>query len=819
MHRLSLFSWLDVRLGLRLLRKHPMLNLAAIFALAVGIPVGLAPSHLARALSAPLPTDHDNRVRAIRLWDPAAQGVATTWDADFAHWSTSLRSFSSIAAFRVSGYNIGAADGPSTPVSGAQVTEAAFAVLEARPQFGRVLTAGDFEPGATDVAVISDAVWSASFGRDPAVLGRSIRVGRVLHTVVGVMPPGFTFPDAESIWVPMRNASVAGTAMPTRVHVIGRLADGATPESAQAELSARGIAARETSDAASIEERARLRAEVVPFGLLYLGLPAGGMAALPEYRLAQLLMLAVLLVASGNVAMLVFARTATRLRELAIRTALGAQRARIVTQLFIETLLLAVLAAGVGVTVVDWGLKHVGIASIAGANALPYWLSLGLTPATVVNALLLAVVSATVAGVLPAVFITGRAIAQNISGTGKMRFGKLTSTLVIADIAVAVAAVGMAFAVGKFTTDRDTMARATGVPAEEILAVEIRSPDAERLAADQRALLVALANEPGIKGVAMSDALPRMEHRRREYEIDGAAASTDGRRTQTRFVRVDAGYFAALQSPVLAGRDFQPLDAEGATRVVIVNTSFVKNVLGGGDAIGRRVRFPSVGGTGEAEWHEIVGVVGNLGANMLNPEYDDAVYVPVAPGVLNPMHVAVHTAMPPEGEVARVRAIALAVNPDLVMSDAVVLADLRQGDWYLNAGLAVGLTVLVGVLVALATSGLYAMLALAVTERTREIGIRVALGASRQAVLAVFLRRSMRQIGIGALIGFPFTLMFVRELILEQPGGGSSVQALAIALGLAVAVVAFVGLGSCLVPARRILAVDASEAMRADSGA
>jgi putative ABC transport system permease protein len=817
MHRLQLFSWLDVRLGLRLLRKHPMLNLAAIFALAVGIPVGLAPSHLARALSAPLPTDHENRVRAIRLWDPAAQAVATTWDTDFAHWSTSLQSFSSIAAFRVSGFNVGTVDGPTTPVSGAQMSEAAFEVLRARPQFGRVLTRGDFEPGATEVAVISDAVWSATFGRDPAVLGRSIRVGRELRTIVGVMPAGFAFPEGESVWVPMRNASLAGTAIPTRVHVLGRLADGSTMESAQAELSARGIASLAASDAASVEERARLRAEVVPFGLLYLGLPAGGMASLPEYRLAQLLMFAVLLVACGNVAMLVFARTATRLRELAIRTALGAPRARIVTQLFIETLLLAALAAGIGVAIVDWGLGHVSIASIAGASALPYWLSLGLTPATAVNALVLAVVSATVAGVVPAVFITGRATAQNISGAGRMRFGKLTAALVIGDIAVAVAAVGMAFAVGKFTADRDTMARATGVPASEILAVEFRSRDAEkeRLASDQRALLAALANEPGIKGVALGDALPRMDHRFRLYEIDGATTSPDDRPKRTRVARVDAGYFDGLQSTVLAGRDFQPLDAEGASRVVIVNTSFVANVLGGGDAIGRRVRFPSVTGNDATDWHEIVGVVGNLGANMLNPEQDDAVYVPVAPGELNPMHVAIHTARPPEGEVARVRAIALAVNPDLVMSDAVVLADLRQGDWYLNVGLAMGLAVLVAVLVALATSGLYAMLALSVTQRTREIGIRVALGASRQAVLAVFLRRSMTQVGIGALIGFPFTVLFVRELILEQPGGGSTAQALAIALGLAVAVVGFVGLGSCLVPARRILAVEASEAMRA----
>src|SRR5688572_21532147 len=407
------FSWLDVKLGLRMLPKHPMLNLAAVFALAVGIPVGLAPSHLARALEAPLPGDSGNRVRAIRHWDPLSAGVAPTWDADFTFWAQMLRSFSSLGAFRTSSYNVASADGPggAAPAAGAQLSASVFQMLGARPLLGRVLEAGDFAAGAPDVVVIGHSLWSSRFGQDRDVLGRSIRVGRALHVVVGVMPDGFAFPTSEALWLPLRLTSVGGRSERTRVQVLGRLADGVSAQQAQAELASHGppppISAATSSEA---RERARLQAEVVPFGLLYLGLPAGGLANLPEFRYVQALMFVLLLVACSNVAMFVFARTATRLRELAIRTALGASRGRIVSQIFVEALLLAVIAAGVGVLVFNWALDHVNLAGLAGESALPYWLSLGLTSETALSALARAAVSATVAGVLPATVSTGGGI-------------------------------------------------------------------------------------------------------------------------------------------------------------------------------------------------------------------------------------------------------------------------------------------------------------------------------------------------------------------------------------------------------------------------
>lgn len=815
------FSWLDVKLGLRMLVKYPMLNLAAVFALAVGIPLGLAPSHLARALESGLPGDASPQVRAIRYWDPLSSAVAPTWEGDFTFWAQTLRSFSSLGAFRSASYNVSSADGQATPAAGAQLTASVFHMLGARPILGRVFDAGDFAAGAPDVVVIGHGLWLSRFGKDPDVVGRSIRIGRNQYVVVGVMPDGFAFPSNEALWLPLRLASVGGVGERMRLQVLGRLHEGVSLPQAQAELSSRNPLLSSPDESGG---RARLRAEVVPFGLLFLGLPAGGLTSLPEFRLVQALMFVLLLVACGNVAMLVFARTATRLRELAIRTSLGASRARIVSQIFVETLLLAVTAAGVGVVLFDWALDHVNVAGLAGESALPYWLSLDLTLETALTALVLAAVSATVTGIMPAIAITRRSISQNIRGGSRVRFGRVTGALMVADIAVSVAAVGMAFAVSRHATDLQNANRATGIPASEYLAVELRLPEGAgapgssrtTLAAAQRELVAAIEREPGVRRVAVGEVLPRMEHPSRPYEVDGVDRAPDAPRRWTRVAQVDVDFLDALGTPILRGRDFLRSDVEEGGRVAIVNTAFVERVLEGGDPIGRRVRFPSPSTAGLTDWYEIVGVVGPLGVNVVNADRGEAVYLPAAPGAINPMQLAVHTVMPPIRLAGRVRELAMAVDPDLVIGKTALLSDVRQGDWYLVMGLAAGLVVLVGVCIALATSGLYAMLSLAVTERTREIGIRAALGASRGALLITILKRSLVQIGLGATIGLPIAARGVFELTDTPGGGGPVLQPMAVALGLAAGIVALVGLTSCLIPTRRILAVQANEAMHAD---
>lgn len=827
------FSWIDVKLGMRMWRKYPVLTLASGFALAVGIPVGLAPMHVANAVVAPLPEDPGNRIRALRFWDASTRGVVTPGSDDFRFWSEELSTFSSLAAFRTSAYNVASDDGRAAPVAGARVTAGTFDILGRRALLGRALDAADELPDAPGVTVIGYDLWRARFGSDPAIVGRTVRVGRAPMTVVGVMPEGFYFPNNQQLWLPLRDdgddASVRGAGL----GVFGRLADGVSEEEAQAELATVRLRATDVAEGRP-EADTRLQPEVVPFGMTYVGLPRGGLTAEPGFYYFQLLALVLLLVACGNVAMLVFARTATRFRELAVRTALGASRGRILSQIFVETLLLAVLAAGIGVFSIDWALGRVPLAALGGAEALPYWLSLRVTGSTLAWALVLAAGSATVAGVVPAARITGGKIQQSIqrAGAGRsgIRFGGVTSALIVADIALSVIVVGLSVALVERMTDRPTAEVLAGIPAEEFLAVSVRmpedpmdadggrdgSPRAERLAWAQRALVERLQAEPGVRSVAVGDALPRMEHSSRPIEVEGIEGSAGSSGGWMRMARVDVDFFEALGTPILAGRGFDRADLEGEATPVVVNTVFVERTLGGREPIGRRVRFATSRGGEQGPWHEIVGVVGHLGSNMVNPAGGEAIYVPVPPGGINPMQVGIHVRGAPEELAPRVRRILGEIDPNLVVDPPRVLSRVYQGDWYLSIGLAGGLLLLVGVLVFLAASGIYAMMSFSVSERTREIGIRSALGAPRSALVLTIVRRSLIQIGVGAALGLPLAAWIFFSLGRDSGRGPSGVSAIALAAGLAIGVVSLVGVAACLAPTRRVLGIAASDALRAE---
>ena len=817
------FSWIDVKLALRMLVKHPLLTFAAVAALAVGIPVGLAPAHLAHAIEAPLPGDNDNRVRAIRYWNPLTRRISSTGYEEFRFWSEQLQSFSAVAAFRTATHNVALENGRAAPAPGAHVSASMFDILGVRPAIGRTLNSADGQPGAPAVVVIADDLWKSRFGSDPGMVGRDIRIGDVLHTVVGVMPEGFRFPANEQLWLPLPQEPVAAIGSGSSVRILGRLADGVSTEQAQAELSATGG----PPSLNLTDSRLRLQAEVVPFGFLYLGLPRNGLASEPGYYVIQLLALSLLLVACGNVAMLLFARTATRFRELAVRTALGASRTRIVSQIFVEALVLSILAAGVGVFSIDWLLGHVNIAAIAGESALPYWLSLGVTGETIVRALVLAALSATVAGVLPARRIIGRAVYQSIrsaeAGRSGVKFGGMTGALIVADIAVSVAAVGFALAIANNATNVQESARLAGIPAEEYLAVEFTMPFsgsptsvederrfAARLATAQRKLVAQLQAEPGVKGVAVADVLPRMEHRSMPVEIESFERGTDDAPQWMRYARVDVDFFRSLGREVIAGRDFTYADVAGGPAPVIVNVPFVERVLAGRDPLGSRVRLE-----GDTAWHQIVGVVPHLGVNMVNVESGGAIYFPAAPGQINPFQVGIHVGPSPAGMAPRVRDIARSTDPDLVMKTPVVLGDVIQGDLYLTIAMAGGLALLVGVLIVLAVSGIYAMLSLSVSQRTREIGILTALGASRSRVVWVILRRSILQIGGGALIGVPIAAWLLFQLAVGT-SSTSALDATITAIGLAAGIVVIVAVAACLAPTRRVVTIDPNVALKAE---
>jgi putative ABC transport system permease protein len=443
----------------------------------------------------------------------------------------------------------------------------------------------------------------------------------------------------------------------------------------------------------------------------------------------------------------------------------------------------------------------------------------------------LAAFSAVVAVVVPAMLVTGNSVHRNIqrarAGRSGFRFGRMSSALIVADVALAVAVVG--FAVG--LADRSLWAaganEAVGFPAEEYLSVQLRLPQTQsvagrvpsnqsesilRVAETQRALLKRLRAEPGIRGVATGSSLPRMQHRSARVDLEGEASRDDFRGHRVRTTRVALGFFTALEAPILSGRDFVTNDLGDGGSAVMVNTTFVEHVLGGRNPIGRRVPYWSSASREPGPWYDIVGVVDQLGMKMVDPTAGEGMYHPMAHGEVNSVRLSIRVGDHPASFTPRVRAITNEVDPTAVIEDPSALHKVYEGDWYIQVAMTLGFTVLVGIMLMLAAPGIYAIMSFTVAEGTREIGIRAALGAQRSSIAFGVARRALVQIAMGALIGTPISwTLFVASRADEFTG-----SAVVMALIPGVGVMILVALLACTVPTLRALRIMPAEALQGE---
>ena len=818
-------SLVDVRLGLRTIVRTPGLSFVAVCALAIGIPVGLAPMHAVDALERPLPEDPDGRIRTLCYWRDTVHEHATA--GDYAFWRTSLRSFGALAAYRLTPVNLDVG-GAGLSVSGIETTASTFDILRTPAMLGRVLRTDDERPGAAGVVVIGHDLWRAQFGGDPDIVGRALLIGGAPFTVVGVMPSMFRFPTAHQLWMPLRVPDDgAGPRSGAPLVVFGRLSDDATPDSAQAELQAltnslaAGDSSRRSADGAKADAFHRLRAAVLPAWHLTFYFPSpGGLRALPEFSLVQVLMLAPLFVACVNVGLLILAQTSTRASEFVMRTALGASRARILTQVFVEFMVLALIAAGAGLLILDW---LSGRLLTALGITLPYWIDTGLNAATVLRGLILAAGCAVIAGVAPVVRMTGRSIDMSIkraraSRSGN-RLGRLSSALIVIDVAVAVVAVGVAGGLwGKVQATRPSEST-DGIKAEEILSVtlDVRSSERQQVTRAQAALVEKLRGEPSVRAVTFATTLPRMDHPSRLMDVDQDAAAVAAPAAgpfKVRTARIAIDFFDELEVPLVAGRGFDSRDLDANAGTVIVNTTFAQRAFGSTNPIGRRVREATSDGAPVGRWLDIVGVVGHMGVHALTPSQDDGMYLPLAEGEVNPVRLAIWVRGDPAGLAPRVHELARAVDPSAVIANPIPLDEMFEGDWYFLRAFVLGAALLVAVLLSLAASALYAILSLVVSQRTREIGIRVALGADQWRIARDVAARAVVQIGAGVLLGLPFAGALCYEF-LELTGFGASVSgAVAMASVLGLSVMLVVSLTACTVPTLRALRIAPMDALR-----
>ena len=425
------FSWLDVKLGMRMMRKYPGVSLAIVFALAIGIPVSLLPNHLVEsALGQSPPFDEGERV--VGVVGVGQDGRAELRVGDYEILRERVKTFASLGAVIQTEVNVVSGDGWSDGESAALMTATVFTLARVQPIMGRALLAADEVPGAADVAVVGYSFWRRRLGGADNVVGTTLRIAGVPTTIVGVMPEGFAMPSVQQLWLPLRVRSADdANGLGPGVRIYGRLADGVSVAQARAELKAVRL------PTASGARPNPIQADAVAFSAVEIPEPQGALAWL--LAIAQVVPVIVLLIACGNAAILILARTATRWGEVAVRTVLGASRARIMGQLFVETLLLSLIATGIGLIAID-----IAVARLAPRFSLPFWFDPNITPAFALKALGLSVLCAVVAGVLPALRATGGILQPTLQSAGAggstLRLGRVAGALIVIEVGFAIVA-------------------------------------------------------------------------------------------------------------------------------------------------------------------------------------------------------------------------------------------------------------------------------------------------------------------------------------------------------------------------------------------
>jgi predicted permease len=722
----------------------------------------------------------------------------------------------------------------------AEMTASGFRASLGQPLLGRVLSTADEARGAPPVVVIGYKLWQTRFAGDGSIVGKTVKVGDSYATIVGVMPKGYAFPVAHDLWMPLhwRAVDEAPRSGPG-VTIFGRLAPGATLERAQSELTTLGR--RAAIDLRATHEH--LEPQVGAYAKQFKEPGAGDLVAMASIEIFPVLLLALI---CGNVALLLFARAATRESELAVRSALGASRGRIVAQLFAEALVLGGVAAVLGLGAAYIALDRWGLAFLeANLGRVPFWLDPKLSPPTVIYAVGLTVVAAVIAGIMPALKITRRlhsSLKQNTAGAGGVRFSGVWTVVIVAQVAMTVAFPAIvAFERGQA---RHIQTFPAGFAAEEYVAMTLAMDSATISATDSTALRAALdaqrtrfgaalealrervAAEPGVFGVTFVDALPRTWHDHYRIEVEvGAPEATQKLLPVVSVGSVDPSYFSVLETPVLAGRSFDSRDLAPGARTAIVDQGFVDQVLHGRNAVGLRFRFkakqgpPPLPGEGERPWFQIVGVVKELGmGSPTDKERASGLYLPNAPQKLDRVWMMAHVKGDPLSIVPRIRSIAGAVEPTMRLSEIQRVSDVSDVLlWIIGLWMKVTV-VLTALALLLSLAGIYAVLSFIVARRTREIGVRVALGASQRRIVVAIFRRPLIQVGIGVGIGGILIALASEALAhseMSNAGNGMS-------LGLLMQLVAYgslmfgVCLLACVVPTRRALSVEPTEALRVE---
>ena len=803
-----------------MLVRYPVLTLIGTASLAFAIAIGAAGfAFISLMLWPRLPLPDGDRVVVIHHYDQTSGRIDPRVTADFLRLRAGTGTLTDFAAGRDMRRNLQMGDEIVEPISVEEVTASMFPMARVAPIMGRVLTDADARGDAPPVMVLGERIWRERFAADPAIVGKSLLVSDTPTTVVGVMPAWFRFPSVFEVWQPLRIDEAAAPRTGMGMEIWARLKPGMTREAVNGELAA--IGARAAPDWPATHARLGPVAES----------PAVSSLRQSDERLAlgsiNVAIALIVLLVSGNVALLMFARAATRETELLVRTALGASRGRLVAQFVAEALVLSAVAGVAGLALAEWALSWGVTTFILAANdgkLLPFWITPSLPPLSIVYGVALALCAAAVTGVLPALKMT-RSLSARLretgAGGGGLKFGGVWTLLIVSQIALTVAVPAMIFLLEVNTWQ--IQEQDIGVPAAQYLTARLQRESTmtrARFEADVRRVREDAAAMPGVSIATMADKLPLMWNGYYQIEVDegGATPLAKTRRGDPIHIStaaVEPNFFETFAAPPIAGRLLTSSDYGDVARVVVVNQPFVEIVLGGQNAIGRRIRYIAAGDDGQRPpagnrppWLEIVGVVRDLGMNVSPSPTVAGAYMPLSLRAVDSVQIAVRMSGHTVAAANTLRSIATSVDPTLRISDVQTLDRANAPMVRMLEYIARGFGALTLSTLVLALSGIYAVMSFAVSRRTREIGIRMALGSPSWRVVLTILRRPLLQlvagVCLGGLLGF-----WIASANGVTPG-----------LGFGVAGYAVVMLGVCLVacvaPARRALHVDPIAALRSE---
>jgi len=799
----------DLTSGVRMLFRYPTLSLGAILTLGVGIGLSTTVFCVVNAgLFKSLPFPNADRIVLVSASNPTQGSRLPIAVQDLAVIESRQTSFESLGAYGSAPFNLSVEAGHPERFQGGQLTLGAYRALGVRPILGRGFEPGDDQPGAGNIVLLGHALWRDRYGSAPDIVGRTIRANGIALTVIGVMPPEFAFPIRETLWVPLRIDPLATRrGQGPRFPAVGLLAREVTTREASTQLAA---------IAAQLEQE---------FPDTNRGIGAGAMPYTeslfnPEIYAMLFTMLGagigVLLIACVNVSNLLVARASLRRREVAVRMAIGAARGRIIRQHLTEVVVLASAGAAIGVLLSVFGMRW--FTSTLANNPPPFWITFDLDHRIMLFVLGLIVLSSLVAGGLPALHAArvdaGAALKDDSRSSTSNNFGRFSSALVVAELAVSC---GLLIAAGlmiKSVVQLRTLPMPFAIESVLTARVDLPRGDYPDSAASIRffeQLLPRLQAVPGVAAATLSDGLPAAGNGSIPVQIAGKAYAHQSEHPLAREGIVTPGYFETFQTRVLSGREFTTADTATGQPVAIVNESFARAHFPGTDPLARQFRRTR---PGNAEpWLTIVGVVpdllmegiGNNGASPIG------YYIPIAQSdVANGVRIAVRGSGDAATLAPLVRSAVTSLDPNLAIFDITPMRRVieRQTWFYTTFGtffMTFGVCALL-----LAAAGLYGVMSFAVTQRTREMGVRSALGARKGQLIALVMRRSVIQLAVGVVLGLALALAAsgaLRPLLYRVSPRDATVFAGVVLMLITVSLLA------TLLPARRVSKIDPVRAL------